>query len=180
MGAQLSLIATRNECVFSPCPDCGSVPRCGCKAQRVYRYLLKRRLHLASPALLWVLANPSVADDFRLDPTLTRCADYTEQWGFGEMRVVNARAFISSKPKLVPKGSVAIGPDNDNHIIEQAAQAQLVVCGWGALSGGRSAHVLKLIRPYCVPHALSLTKAGEPGHPLYLRKDLKPFPLEAR
>lgn len=165
MGTQLSLIGPRNECVFSPC--------------RRYRYVLKRRLDRGIGVCLWVMLNPSIADEFRLDPTLTRCADYTERWGFGAMHVVNVRAWVATDPKDVPTDPLAIGDDNDNHIIEQAANAKLVVCDWGALAGERSAHVLKLIRPYCVPHALSLTKGGEPGHPLYLRKDLKPFPLEA-
>lgn len=162
---QLRLLQTpRNECVFSPC--------------RKYRYVLKHKLDSGVGVCLWVMANPSKADEFDLDTTLTRCADYTERWGYAEMRVVNVRAWVSTDPKGVPADPIGIGPDNDNHIIEQAAQAKLVVCGWGALGGERGARVLQLLRPYCVPHALTLTKAGAPGHPLYLAKKLTPFALE--
>ncbi len=162
---QLALIGPRNECVFSPC--------------RRYRYVLKRKLGSGAGVCLWVMANPSVADEFRLDPTLTRCADYTAQWGFGAMHVVNVRAFVSTNPKGVPSDPIAIGPDNDGHIIEQAAHAKLVVCGWGRLAGERHTQVLKLLSPYCVPHALKRNGDGSPSHPLYLAKALKPFPLEA-
>lgn len=162
---QLRLLATaRNECVFSDC--------------RRYRYVLSRKLGKGSGVCLWVLANPSKGNEFDLDPTLTRCADYTERWGFSEMRVVNVRAWVSTDPKGVPADPLGIGPENDGHIIEQAALAGRVICGWGALGGERGRRVLQLLRPYCTPRALALTKAGEPGHPLYLAKKLEPFPLE--
>lgn len=159
-------VPARNECVFSPC--------------RRWRYLLKRVVNTAGVGVcLWILANPSIANEWALDPTLTRCADFTARWGFAEMRVANARAWVSTDPKAVPADPFAIGPENDQHILEQVTQAKLVVCGWGALGGERGPRVLQLIRPYCVPHALKLTKDGSPGHPLYLAKALTPFPLEA-
>lgn len=163
---QLSLLAPmpRNECVFSPC--------------RRYRYLLTRKLGKGSGACLWVLANPSIANEFELDPTLRRCADYTERWGFAEMRVVNVRAWVSTDPKGVPADPLGIGPENDGHIIEQAALAGLVVCGWGKLGGVRGPQVLQLLRPYCVPRALKLCADGSPSHPLYLKADLLPFYLQ--
>lgn len=163
--ASLFPAEVRFPCIFSPCGR--------------YRYLLRAEISsLGKGVCLWVLANSSKGNEQRLDPTLTRCADYTERWGFGEMRVVNARAWIATNPKDVPADPLAIGPDNDGHIIEQAAQARLVVCGWGKLGGERGTHILKLLRPYCVPHALVQNGDGSPSHPLYLRKDLKPFPLE--
>lgn len=167
--AQLSLLKppARNECVFSPC--------------RRWRYLLKRVVNEAGVGVcLWIMANPSIADEYKLDPTLTRCADYTERWGFAEMRVANARAWVSTDPKAVPADPLAIGPENDQHILEQVVQAKLVVCGWGALGGERGPRVLQLIKPYCVPHALKLNKSdNSPSHPLYLAKSIQPFPMEA-
>jgi len=177
---QLSMLGPRNECVFSPCVTCGSVPRCGCSTKRVYRYLLKRRIHLAGPILLWVLANPSIADEFRLDPTLTRCADFTDRLGYGEMRVANARAWISTDPKAVPPDPLAIGPDNWTTIATQAAESDLVIVGYGKLGGALGVEVLELLRRAgAKPHALKLNDDMSPSHPLYLAKALKPFPLEA-
>lgn len=164
---QLPLLATEpmNECVFSPC--------------RRYRYSLRRKINDRASVCLWVLANPSVADEFDLDPTLRRCADYTERWGFGEMRVVNVRAWVETDSDLVPEDdSIAIGFDNGRHVIENARGANLIVCGWGNLGGAAGLRCLQLLRDEGFrPHALKLNQDGSPQHPLYLRKDAKPFPM---
>lgn len=167
--SQLSLLAPspRNECVFSPC--------------RRYRYLLKRVINpLATKGIcLWVMANPSIADEFRLDPTLTRCADYTTRWGFAEMRVVNVRAWVETESDKIPADPLAIGPDNFEHVVQQAVEATLVVCGWGKLGGELGRKTLDAIRPFAVPHALKLNADGSPQHPLYLKASLQPFPMVA-
>lgn len=156
----------RYPCVFSPC--------------RRYRYLLRSVLGSGKGVCLWIMANPSVAAEFKLDPTLTRCENFTRAWGFAEMRVVNVRAWVATDPKSVPADPLAIGPENNERIIYEAARAKLVVAGWGELAGERGPRVLALLRDVGVtPHALRLTKAGNPGHPLYLPASLKPFPMEA-
>ncbi len=166
-AAQLSLMPRppRNECMFS--------------FDRRYRYLLKRRLSGGPGGVcLWIMANPSIADEFKLDPTLTRCADYTERWGFSEMRVVNVRAWISTDPKGVPKGDEAFGPDNARIVNEEATNADLVVGGWGKLGGALGAEMHQYLRKIGVTvHALKLNDDGSPSHPLYLAKNLKPFPI---
>lgn len=154
----------RNECVFSPC--------------RKYRYLLRRVVSPSEPrtTCLWVLANPSVADEYDLDPTLRRCADYTKRWGFHTMAVVNVRAWVETKSKEVPPDPLAIGPQNNDAIIAAAGLASLVVCGWGKLGGERGKRVLALLRDIeVVPHALQLNEDWSPQHPLYLKKSLQPF-----
>lgn len=166
--AQLFERPHRNECVFSPC--------------RRYRYLLRRVISESAPhgVCLWLLANPSKADEYELDPTLRRCADYTARWGYREMRVVNVRAWVETESSKVPEDWTAIGPDNVQHVLEQAAQAELVVCGWGRLGGSWAAGLLERVREVAKPHALWLNQDGSPQHPLYLLKTLKPFPMEAR
>jgi hypothetical protein len=157
---------TRNECVFSP--------------DRRYRYLLKRVVNpLGSKGVcLWVMANPSVADEEKLDRTLTRCARYALDWGYSEMRVVNVRAWVSTDPKGVPADPEAIGPENWSHIVHHATAAQLVVCGWGKLGGELGRKVLALLLECGArPHALRLNEDGSPEHPLYLPSLLKPFPM---
>jgi hypothetical protein len=143
---------------------------------------LRNVLEPASGAgvVLWVLANPSVANQTELDPTLTRCERFTRAWGFAEMRVVNVRAWIATDPKAVPKDdAVAIGFHNGAHIIENARTAQLVVCGWGKLGGSAGLRCLQLLRDEKMnPHALRLNGDGSPAHPLYLPGSLKPFPMD--
>lgn len=162
---QLTLDGPRNECVFS--------------FDRRYRYLLKRKVAEQGGVCLWILANPSVADEVALDPTLTRCADYTERWGYGWMHVVNIRAWISTDPKNVPKGDEAFGPDNARIVNAEALAASIVVGGWGKLGGPLGAECHRHLRSLGVTvHALKLNADGSPQHPLYLAKSLLPFPME--
>lgn len=166
--------AHRNECVFSPC--------------RRYRYVLKRWLNHDKPqppaeefrsTCLWLLANPSIADEYVLDPTLTRCAAFTRTLGFDEMRVVNVRAFVATDPSNLPLDPEAIGPDNLDHVSFEACKATMLICGWGRLGGDLAWETLKEARRFATPHALRLNQDGSPQHPLYLPASLKPFQMEA-
>lgn len=127
---------------------------------------------------LGIFANPSTATAEETDPTVRRWIGYARRWGFGWASVANARAWRETNPKLVPGGSFAIGPENDEHISAMAREAELVVCGWGHLGGARGPVVLELVRlAGKVPHALKLNADGSPAHPLYLDGSLKPFPM---
>lgn len=60
------------------------------------------------------------------------------------------------------------------------AECDLFVCGWGAYQHfrGRDRDVLKIVREAGKqPHCLAVTKDGHPGHPLFLKGDLKPVPF---
>lgn len=175
--SQLSLLEAPPVAVFSPC-----VSHAACEldcVERVYRYELEWPTGLASEDMvLFVLANPSVATHLKPDPTVTRCIDYANRWGYGRCGVGNVRAWRETDPDLVPPGAAGIGPENDRHVFEMAQRAKLVVCGWGKLGGLRGLMMLDVIRKAGkVPHALNLNQDGSPQHPLYLRKDLRPFPM---
>lgn len=156
------------------------------EARAVYSPCERYRYFLAWPtgvdndrAALAVLANPSTATHLKPDPTVTRWIDYCRRWGYGWAWVCNVRAWRETEPKLVPADPLAIGPDNDYQIAHWAAQAEIVVCGWGKLGGRRGSNVLALIE--CAggkrPHALKRNGDGSPTHPLYLRADLRPVPM---
>lgn len=148
---------------------------------RRYRYRLEWPTYVPGGAgiALWVLANPSTATPDKPDPTVTRCITYSRDWGFAWCHVVNVRAWRETIAKKVPPDPIAIGPDNDRHIAEAARAAHLVICGWGKLGGARGPAVLALLRAHgAVPHALQINESDQsPGHPLYLSKKLRPFPL---
>jgi len=152
--------------IFSPCER--------------YRYFLAWPTGVDNdrPAL-GVFANPSTADAQTTDRTIDRWIDYCRRWGFGWAWVCNVRAWRETDPDLVPPDPLAIGPDNDYHIAHWAAQAEIVVCGWGKLGGRRASDVLAIIE--CAggkrPHALCRNQDGSPTHPLYLRADLRPVPM---
>jgi len=154
---------------FSPC--------------RTWRYVLRRRWGPGRPCG-FILLNPSTADETENDPTIRRCIGYAKAWGFGALTLGNLFAFRATLPKDMRAAADPVGPDDDAALLAIAREAGegRIVCGWGAHGAfqGRSAAVLRLLHANSMhPHALTLTGAGEPGHPLYMRGDLKPFALRS-
>lgn len=102
-----------------------------------------------------------------------------QQWGYDGLVVTNLFAWRSTDPDVLLKVEDPIGPDNDQHILEQAKRAAIVICGWGSHKAvnGRSEEVLSILRTAGVkPRALKVT-TGQPWHPLYIGYDAIPFEL---
>jgi hypothetical protein len=145
----------------------------------LYRYRLWRAWGPSGRTILWVMLNPSTADDLgNNDATIERCERRSAAWGFDRMEVVNLFAFRSTEPKLLRSALDPVGPENDRHILEAASGTALILCAWGShgLARSRSASVRTLFgtRPL---HCLGLTRSGEPAHPLYLAYDRTPMPF---
>ncbi|MBB3937717.1 DUF1643 domain-containing protein [Aureimonas phyllosphaerae] len=146
---------------------------------RTWRYRLERVWDAALPRVAFILLNPSTADETNDDPTIRRCIGYARAWGMGSLVLGNIFAYRSTSPFALREVCDPIGPDNDQHLAEIAVASSIVVCGWGAHGRlhQRDRRVVELIAEAGGrPHALRLTNGGEPGHPLYLRKDLQPRP----
>lgn len=148
---------------------------------RTYRYTLHRRWAPRGRRVCFCLLNPSTADEYKLDPTLTRCLGYAQRWGFSAMETVNIFALRSTDPKGLREHDEPIGPGNDRAIRKAARRADLVVAGWGSHGAlfDRGTQVAELLTKLCEPVCLGLTNAGAPKHPLYLRKDLEPIPFRS-
>lgn len=146
-------------------------------SDRVHRYVLTRIWDDAGPSVNFLMLNPSTADAFQLDPTNRRCVGFAQSWGFGSMVTTNIFAFRSTDPAGLRTAADAVGPANDAAIVEAARSADLVIAGWGTHGElrGRGDEVRELLRQHEVElHVLRLTKAGHPGHPLYLAADTAP------
>lgn len=156
-----------------------------------YRYLLGRWVGEGRLGLvLFLLLNPSTADATVPDPTLRRGMGYARSWGYSMLEFVNLFAFRTAYPKDLRaahrRGVDVVGPDNDRHIFEAAARADLVVCAWGAhpmaLHRYKAACALVTAAGKDL-HCISTTDAGQPNHPLMLTKTLTPKlwipPMEA-
>ena len=140
----------------------------------VYRYQLSRVWDDKGPSVLFILHNPSTADDKEDDPTIRRCIGFAKSWGFGSMRVGNVFAFRSTDPQKVHLFQDPVGRDNQAHLIKMSREADLVVCGWGHGLG-----IPRSIKSLGVDlHYLELQKTGTPKHPLYLKGNLKPTLIE--
>lgn len=137
-----------------------------------YRYRLTREWSDAAPAT-FVMLNPSTADADQDDATVRKCARYSQRWGCGSLVVVNLYAWRTADPRLLPAGPEAVGPDNDAWLSQAALDALdsggPLVAAWGThATPGRVADVLTLPGMTRLT-ALSVTRDGHPGHPLYLR-----------
>ena len=130
-----------------------------------------------------VMLNPSIADAHKDDTTIRKCRGFAERLGFGGLHVVNLYAFRATKPQAMWASQAAgvdiVGPDNDE-VLREAFSRGDAIAAWGAHARpDRVAFVSILARAAGARlHALSVTKAGAPGHPLMLSYScqLQPWP----
>ena len=157
---------------------------------RAYRYLLWRPVKRpALPLLddqgpkvaLWVMLNPSSADEVKPDRTVDRCVSFAGQWGCTAILVVNLFAIRSKNPATILAVPDPVGPSNDwiLQAILQLPELDPVVVAWGVdgcLVPGRIEQVVAMLGDRQLL-ALGTTKEGHPRHPLYLSRstDLVPW-----
>lgn len=139
-----------------------------------YRYSLTRVWDDKLPKVMFIGLNPSTADALEDDPTLRRCIHYAQDWGYGGLIMANLFAYRATRPKDMKKSDDPVGPKNDQYLIEISNSVALKIACWG--NDGhfkkRSTVVKKMINAL---HCLKLNRSGEPTHPLYLKKELKPI-----
>lgn len=149
-----------------------------------YRYTLTRQWNGKKGYCMFLMLNPSTADEYKNDATVERCERYARGWGYGGLLVGNIFAYRATERKdMTAYTGDPIGEDNDNNIINMAKRSEIVVCAWG-IDGAhmdRSRQVLQLLKDNSIePYCLTVTKDGEPGHPLYLKKSLKPVKFNVK
>ena len=147
---------------------------------RMYRYLLTRRVGVSQSRELFIMLNPSAADEERNDPTIRRCIGFARDWGFGVLEVVNLFALMSTDPKGLLDAEDPVGPDNDATIQAALQRADKVILAWGNHASRhrqRTAHVTRMALDVSTPHHLGLTKLGFPRHPLLLPRSTRPTPF---
>ena len=144
----------------------------------LYRYSLWRHWGPAdSPPAMFLMLNPSTADETQNDPTVERCQRRAREMGYGGLLVGNIFALRSTDPGALYVWSDPQGPDNNVAILKMAKQAGIVICAWGAHGRlrGRGKQVHAMLKAAGVtPHYLILNKDGSPKHPLYISYSVRP------
>lgn len=142
-------------------------------ADRQYRYTLWREWLLGEGYAMFIGLNPSTADELNDDPTVRRCIGYAESWGFKGLMMTNIFAYRATDPVQMMRQFDPVGPANDAHLRLMAKNAGVVVAAWGAhgIHMSRGSQVRRMLEPL---HYLKFTKSGQPQHPLYLPKILRP------
>ena len=156
---------TESNAIFSEC--------------KKYRYALWRIWDYSKDIVTFICLNPSTADQVNNDPTVIRCINYAQDWDYGGMYMMNLFAYRATKSKDMMMAIDPVGPANDRWLKEIGHKSSIVIAAWGVCGGyrDRDREVIKLIgNLYC----LILTKEKYPGHPLYLKGDLRPKVFVAR
>lgn len=137
-----------------------------------YRYTLERYWGSNSSRIVnFVLLNPSKADATKDDPTVKACMEFAHKWKFDGLVITNLFAFRETSPHKMKSCLRPLGDKNDRYIKEVAKKASTVVVAWGnhGKHCGRDQEVLALLSGIKL-HCLKVTKLGQPGHPLYVKR----------
>jgi hypothetical protein len=152
-----------------------------------YRYALGRswepdpledEVDATRPKMVWVMLNPSTADETTNDPTLTKCIGFAKRHQCGGLVIVNLFALRATDPRelarAISERRDIIGPENYDAIGWAVRLFSIAVGGWGRFPSGRvqrtAIHPMAeaKFRPL---HAFGTTRGGEPRHPLMLAYD---------
>lgn len=140
-----------------------------------YRYRLDRRWSEGKRAT-FVMLNPSTADASEDDPTLRRCMGFAQTWGYSAVRIVNLYAYRATKPADLWRADDPVGPENEAYLRTAGEGSDLLIAAWGANARPQRVDDVINLPGFERIHYLRLTQSGQPGHPLYLPKDLTPTP----
>ena len=142
---------------------------------RTKRYFLYRKWS-EKPTTVWIMLNPSVADEKYDDKTISKCIKFSKCWGYGGFYVINLCSDISTCPKKIInklKTNQKIDPTSLSYIKDVIKNNNNVIyCAWGF--GISTPKWLTIILKNKTIKALELSKLGTPKHPLYLDSKLIP------
>ena len=127
------------------------------------RYSLKREWDKSKNKILYIMLNPSFADDKDDDPTIRRLINFTKKFNSGGFLVGNIFTTITPNPKELDK-SKGMSDKNFEELIKLINKVDQIVYAWG--SSIEEPQLLKklVINPKCFGKNLN----GTPKHPLYL------------
>ena len=132
------------------------------------RYSLKREWDKSKNKILYIMLNPSFADDKNDDPTIRRLINFTKKFNSGGFLVGNIFTTITPNPKELDK-SKGMSDKNFEELIKLINKVDQIVYAWG--SSIEEPQLLKklVLNPKCFGKNLN----GTPKHPLYLPSQTK-------
>ena len=132
------------------------------------RYSLKREWDKSKNKILYIMLNPSLADDKNDDPTIRRLINFTKKFNYGGFLVGNIFTKITPNPKEIDK-SKGMSDKNFEKLLNLINKVDQIVYAWG--NTVEEPQLLKelVLSPKCFGKNLN----GTPKHPLYLPKNSK-------
>ena len=132
------------------------------------RYFLKREWDRSKGLLLYIMLNPSMADDKNDDPTIRRLINFTKKFNYGGFLVGNIFTKITPNPKEVDK-SRGMTNKNFKELLKLINKVDEVVYAWGN-STDEPKELKYLVKS---PKCFGKNFNGTPKHPLYLPSNSK-------
>lgn len=141
---------------------------------QTYRYALWRCWNPEAANVTFIMLNPSTADAAKDDPTIRRCCQFAQAWGYGGVEIVNLFAFRATLPRDLRRCPQPVGDENDRYILVAVESAAKVVVAWGNWGNwlGRDRTLLGLLASTPL-HCLGVNQSGQPRHPLYVKRDTR-------
>jgi len=137
-----------------------------------YRYVLSRQWDSTKPPMVFIMLNPSTADEVDNDPTVQRCQTRALRSGHGGVTVLNLFAWRATFPQELTAADDPVGPENDAAIRSWTDMPYATyVAAWGTWGRllGRGSDVSRHLQERGVRlMTLGVNKDGSPKHPLYL------------
>ena len=132
------------------------------------RYSLNREWDKSKNKILYIMLNPSFADDKDDDPTIRRLINFTKKFNYGGFLVGNIFTTITPNPKELDK-SKGMSDKNFEELIKLINKVDQIVYAWG--SSIEEPQLLKklVLSPKCFGKNFN----GTPKHPLYLPSQTK-------
>ena len=132
------------------------------------RYFLKREWDNSKGLLLYIMLNPSVADEIKDDPTIRRLINFTKKFDYGGFLVGNIFTKITPNPKDIDR-SKGISDKNFEELFKLIYKVDLIVYAWGNTVEEPQPLKELVLSPKCFGKNLN----GTPKHPLYIPKNSK-------
>lgn len=131
------------------------------------------------PPLVFVMLNPSTADETVNDPTIRRCVGFATRWGHSGLRVANLYGWRATHPQDLWQAADPVGDVADWYLARHIGYAaetagSRLVAAWG--DHARPDRVVRF-RQILGDHqawCLGTTLSGQPRHPLRVAYDTVP------
>ncbi|MGN7300360.1 DUF1643 domain-containing protein [Ferdinandcohnia sp. SAFN-114] len=138
---------------------------------RTYRYSMSRIWDESKKKIVFIMLNPSIANETADDNTTKKCITFAKKFGYGSLEIINLFAYVATDYNELKNLSreVAIGKENIDYIIRAVNSADKIVAAWGenGTIHQRNKDIENLLRGYDID-CLKVTARGFPSHPLFL------------
>ena len=133
-----------------------------------HRYELSRHWDLSKSDILFIMLNPSIANEDIDDPTIKRLISFTREFKYGGFFVANLYTYITPYSKTLDT-SIGLTKLNLKTIKNLVNKVDEVIYAWGN-SIKEPQELKNLVKnPKCFGKNLN----GTPKHPLYLSSNSK-------